>query len=266
MGSYAWTYPKPYFGGLSGIDLTPDGRNFVVIGDAGQLIFGTIRREGGQIVGLDFDQVKSLHTPTGARVKGLAEFDAEGLALTAEGRIYVSFEQVARVWAYDDWLGPAIPMPSHPDFAGFPANGGLEALAVAPDGTLYTVPEQAAAGPERRKVYRYRNGAWSVFGTIDVPGAFWPVGADIGPDGRFYLLERRYLPLVGFASRVRRFAIGRAGLEAPEVLFETGFGVHDNLEGIAVWRDAAGAIRLTMVSDDNRSRFQETELVEYALP
>jgi hypothetical protein len=39
---------------------------------------------------------------------------------------------------------------------------------------------------------------------------------------------------------------------------------HDNLEGIAVWRDAEGFIRLTMISDDNgRAPFQRTEFVEY---
>ena len=41
---------------------------------------------------------------------------------------------------------------------------------------------------------------------------------------------------------------------------------HDNLEGLAVWRDDSGAIRLTMISDDNFNLLQRTELVEYAVP
>ena len=40
-------------------------------------------------------------------------------------------------------------------------------------------------------------------------------------------------------------------------------GEHDNLEGIAVWRDRNGDIRITMISDDNYRAFQRTEFVEY---
>ena len=33
-----------------------------------------------------------------------------------------------------------------------------------------------------------------------------------------------------------------------------------------MWRDEAGAIRLTMISDDNFNFFQRTQLVEYTVP
>ena len=79
--------------------------------------------------------------------------------------------------------------------------------------------------------------------------------------GRLYLLERDFAG-IGFRSRVRRFAPDGTG---EEVLLETGIGVHDNLEGISVWRDDLSRIRLTMVSDDNFRFFQRTEFVEYAL-
>lgn len=246
--------------------MTEDGASFVTVGDGGQLVFGTVEREDGRITGLDFDQVKSLHTPDGRRVTGLWEFDAEGVALSPERRLYVAFEQDARVWAYDAWLGPAIPLPRHPDFAEFPANGGLEALAIGPDGALYALSERSTKVRRGRAVYRYRNGAWSVFGTVGTSRGFWPVGADVGPDGRFYLLERRYLPFLGFATRVRRFGIGAEGLEAAEVLLETGQGRHGNLEGIAVWEDPEGGLRITMIADDDDLDDQRTELVDYAVP
>jgi hypothetical protein len=49
-------------------------------------------------------------------------------------------------------------------------------------------------------------------------------------------------------------------------VLETKTGDFDNLEGISVWRDATGAIRVTMVSDDNFMFFQQTQLVEFSLP
>ena len=238
----------------------------MTIGDAGQIVRGRIERAGDRVVGVDFDFVKSLHTPEGRRVTGLFEFDAEGFAMTAERTYYVSFEHDARVWYYSKWLGPATALPRHPDFAILPDNQGLEALAIDPDGTLYTLPELPPRLFGTRHVYRFRDGAWETFGHINTDRLFWPVGADIGPDGLFYLLERRVAPLLGFSTRVRRFRIGPAGLEGAETLIETPLGRHDNLEGLAVWQDNEGRVRLTMISDDNRHPSQRTEIVEYALP
>jgi hypothetical protein len=49
------------------------------------------------------------------------------------------------------------------------------------------------------------------------------------------------------------------------VLLRSAAGTHDNLEGLAVWRDVGGHIRLTMISDDNFRFFQKTEFVEYVV-
>jgi len=77
------------------------------------------------------------------------------------------------------------------------------------------------------------------------------------------VLERHFARRQGFSSRVRRLEIGTG---AVETVFQSPIGDHDNLEGLAVWRDESGAIRLTMVSDDNfRRALQETEFVEYVL-
>ena len=91
-------------------------------------------------------------------------------------------------------------------------------------------------------------------------------GADTGPDGRLYVLEREFAKWRGFATRVRSFAYGADGLTDEQLVLQTPIGQHDNLEGLAVWQDDTGAIRLTMVSDDNFFVFQRTEFVEYRLP
>ena len=78
------------------------------------------------------------------------------------------------------------------------------------------------------------------------------------------MLERDFLGIRGFASRVVRFDLLALGPE--EELLRTAPGIHDNLESIAVWRDTAGDLRLTMISDDNFSLLQQTQLVDYRLP
>ena len=96
-------------------------------------------------------------------------------------------------------------------------------------------------------------------------GGFLPVSADIGPDGRFYLLERNF-GLFGFRSRLRRWELTEKGPVGEQTLLQTSSGRHDNLEGLSVWRDHSGSLRATMISDDNFRSLQRTELVEYALP
>jgi hypothetical protein len=131
-------------------------------------------------------------------------------------------------------------------------------------GTLYGVPERSGGLTEPFPVYRYRDGVWDVPFSVARRGEFLPVGADVGPDGLLYLLERRFLGVFGLQSRVRRFAVDGDGIGQEQTLFETLPRTHDNLEGIAVWRDAQGFIRLTMISDDNgRAPLQRTEFVEY---
>ncbi len=111
-------------------------------------------------------------------------------------------------------------------------------------------------------VWRYRDGEWTTAFTIAGQGPWAPVGADVGPDGRLYLLERDFKGLLGFATRVRRFDMTDGGVSGGETLLETRLGQYDNLEGLTVWDDGQG-IRLTMISDDNFLFVQRTELVEY---
>ena len=90
---------------------------------------------------------------------------------------------------------------------------------------------------------------------------FAVTGADLGPDGRLYVLERNFTGL-GFRSRLRR--VNMDGSEE-EILLTTPTGTHDNLEGVAIWADDQG-LRATMISDDNFRFFQRTEVVDYRLP
>ena len=99
-----------------------------------------------------------------------------------------------------------------------------------------------------------------------VPSApgFESSGADFGPDGRLYLLEREFTGFA-FRSRVRRFTLSNDSVTQEETLLETPHHTHGNLEGLSVWRDAGGALRLTMISDDNFKSFLRSEFVEYRL-
>lgn len=262
LQSYRWTLDDPDFGGLSGIEVWPDGERFLAISDKGAFVEGRIERAAdGSIAGVSSGPMRPL-LARGSEGLAKGRTDSEGLAVAADGRVFVSFEGVARVLEYDRISGSAQNLPSHPDFARLQLNSALEALAVDGEGTLYTLPERSGAMDRPFPVYRYRGGVWDQ--PFDLPrrGGFLAVDADVGPDGRFYLLEREFQGLAGFAARVRSFALSD-GLSDERVEMQSATGQHDNLEGLSVWRDATGGLRMTMVSDDNFNFFQTTEIVEY---
>jgi len=269
QSAFRWTVDSPRFGGFSGIELDADGVAFTAITDRGHWTRGRLLRDvAGQIIGVEADPMRPLRDPQGKPLADKAR-DAEGIAIAADGSVLVSFEGPARIWRYTNLDGPAVPLPEHPDFAAMQINSALEALAIDPEGVIYTVPERSGAVDRPFPVYRFKAGNWDRDLSIPRSGAFLPVGADFGPDGRLYLLERSLTPWLafwGFASRVRSFAPERATLTDERLELQSLPGRHDNLEGLAVWRDADGAIRLTMISDDNFIGFQRTEIVEYRLP
>ncbi|KMW58990.1 ABC-type cobalamin/Fe3+-siderophores transporter, ATPase component [Candidatus Rhodobacter oscarellae] len=264
VGSFTWTSGAEGFGGFSGLEVDETGTSFMAVSDKGYISTGTLRREAGRIAAVEQANLRPLKDDDGSALDRY-EVDGEGLALRADGRLYVSFEAVHRVWTYRDPGSEAAWLPRHHSFNALQNNSSLEALAIGPDNALYTLPERSGKLERPFPVYRYKNGAWTIPFTIPRRGQFLPVGADFGPDGRLYLLERHFTGLLGFMSRVRSFAVQGKRILDERVLLSTPSGRHDNLEGIAVWRDAQGALRVTMISDDNYRFLQRTEFVEYRL-
>ncbi|SDE61613.1 esterase-like activity of phytase family protein [Limimaricola pyoseonensis] len=261
LGSYTWPEEAHGLGGFSALETDAQGQGFVMLSDRARMLDGRfLRDEQGRITGVEIEEEGPLRNGPDGLMSG-PHADSEGLAIDASGRRWISFEGRARVRAETGRDGPEL-LPEPAAFREMQLNSALEALAVGSDGALYTIPERSGRVDRPFPVYRWRAGAWDEAFQVPRRDAFLVTGADIGPDGRFYLLERDFVG-VGFRSRVRRFALDGSN---EEVLLETGVGVHDNLEGLSVWQDAAGRIRLTMVSDDNFRFFQTTEFVEYALP
>ena len=264
INSFPWTEDAADFGGFSGLELADNGMDFVAISDGGIIATGRLERVGGKISDVTNFDINVLKDDDGSTLDRY-EFDSEGIALRPDGRIYISFEAVHRVWTYSSPTSEGAWLHRHPDFKSFQNNSGLEALAIGPDNALYTLPERSGRLTRPFPVYRYKNGAWSKPFKIPRRGEFLPVGADFGPDGRFYLLERHFAGLFGFSTRIRSFRLDRDGFSDDIELLKTRGGRHDNLEGIAVWQDEQGDIRVTLISDDNYRFLQRTEFVEYRL-
>jgi hypothetical protein len=257
LGTYVWAGPGPRFGGFSAIEVQPDGLHFLVLSDRAMMIDGVFERADGLITGVTEAGRHLVRDIKGDAMVGRWA-DSEGLAVAPDGQIYMSFEGLPRVRVQNGVEGGPRLLPAPAEFQAMQENAALEALAIGPDGAIYTIPERSGRQDRPFPVYRFQAGQWDVPFSIPRREEFLISGADIGPDGLLYVLERDFTGL-GFRTRVRRFDLTGGG---EEVLLETDTGTHDNLEGISVWADNLG-MRITMISDDNFRFFQETQIVEY---
>lgn len=264
LNSFVWRHSADWFGGFSALHISDNGRQMIALSDRALLVRAVVKRDEDGITGVRITGNWPVLSSKGRPLSGRAG-DSEGIAVMPDGGYYVSFEAVHRVARYRASDAQARVLPRPQAFEDLDLNGSFEALAIDNQGRLYTMPEKSRTRNGDIPVYRWDGKVWSTPFVLPQRGDFLPVSADFGPDGRFYVLERK-LSLIGFQSRLRRWQITKNGPIAEETLFTTGTGKHDNLEGLSVWRDDQGRLRATMVSDDNFMALQRTELVEYLLP
>ena len=257
----------PRVGGLSGLEVTPDGASFTAISDRGYLLTGQFERTNGVLNTISITGIRDLPGPDGGRpAPGKAGRDSEGLSITSDGRLYISFEGNHRLTRYrpDGAVIDEIALPQ-PD--GLVDNNGFEALAFDHLDRPVVIQEGAARPPTTSAIYRLEGGEWREIAYLQRNSSFLPVGADFGPDGALYLLERK-VSFTGFHSRIRRLDLTADGTVAGtiegDIVWQPAT-TYGNLEGLSVWTDAEGALRATMVADDNFLPFMPGGMVEIGL-
>ncbi len=256
------------FGGLSGLDISPDGRRLRAVSDLGNWITAELTHDAdGRLIAAESWRAAPLLTPTGDEVNGLQR-DAEGLTRDFDGSFLVSFEQDHRIWRYPrDLHVPPAPVATPFDLTGAPRNGGLEGITLLPDGTVLGITEKHANGDGGLKGWLMKNGA--ALGISYVPRkGFSPTDLAALPNGDVLLLERSFHFI---AMRARVVRLSRTGLAAGATV-HGGTVAHlqrpltvDNFEGLAVRRDRAGRTLLYLVSDNNFLAFQRTLLLQFRM-
>jgi hypothetical protein len=252
------------FGGLSGLSVTGDGAAATVVGDRGRLFTWRLARENGVITGVGEARSMPLRDTLGRGLR-TAQRDAEALAVSGED-LFVAFEGEHRVWRYPGGGLRARALPDVPGVERLSVNSGVEALAVDGGGALYAIPERSGALDRPFPVWRLSpgNAAWSI-GAWPRRPPYLVTGADIGPDGMLYVVERDFSLLGGWSMRLSRADLGDWPNLRPETLLTWSRGGIDNMEAVSLWRDPAGVTRLVMLSDDNFHPLQRTLLLEFAL-
>jgi hypothetical protein len=264
LGSYNWQDTRPGFGGFSGLEIEDGGLSGYALSDRGYLIAITISRDAaGLISSVSGGPSIPLRTSTGEPVEH-GNADSEGLRRLPDGRLCASFENNARISCHITPDAAAELLPRHPDFAELPHNSSLESLAADSQGRLYTIPEEPDASGAFR-VYRFDGTDWQQPFSFPARDGYLATDADFGPDGRLYVLERKLALTSGFLSRVRSFTVTEAAALDEATVVEPVFLRHGNLEGLSVWRDQNGDIRLTLIADNAQMPVFRNEITEYRL-
>lgn len=265
-------------GGLSGLLSLDSGRRILAITDNGQWVTGdVIQADDGTPSGLENVRVAAMRGADGKTLRGVWGHDTE--ALTRDGdTLLVAAERANKIYRFPwplvtggERMLEELDLPE--DMRRLRASKGLEALATAPAGTPLagTLVAIAERGPSEAHDLP---GFLMFENTVDRfqiarSGRYDATDAVFLPTGDLLLLERRFnlRDLVGM--RLRLFGadsiVPGARLEG-ETLLEADYGYQiDNMEALAVHRNAAGEVILTLLSDNNRSLLQRTVLLRFRL-
>ena len=260
---------RDMLGGLSAMEVSPDGSTLTAIGDRGW-VFTIALRYGADngLVEAAVTGVTPVLEPDGTPVSGLRA-DAEGLARLSNGGYALSFEREHRIAVYPAGPGDtgALGLLVPPRGTELSSNRGIEALTALPDGRLLAIAETALdVDAGRHQAWLVDDRGWSDLVYQAEPG-FRPSGATTLPSGDVVVIERRTPRLLTLGGRlvfipatalrpgttVSGVEIGRLG---PPL-------TNDNYEAVAAWRDADGRTRLLVASDDNYTALLRTRLEQF---
>ncbi len=282
LGTLELSSQTPHFGGYSGLALDAAGKRLVAVSDAGHWLTGEIVYRDGRAAGLAKAKIGPLRALDGRPLRKTRDTDAEGIAFAEAGAVsgnaYVAFERNHRIGLFSvgaQGVGPPsryLKLPAQARSAT--SNKGFEALAVlragpAKGGLLaFTEEYLDEAGNQYGWIL---GGATPGRVRLRQEGGFAVTDLAALPNGDLLVLERRFRSSEGVKMRLRRVpadAVRPGALLDGEILLESDDTREiDNMEGLAVHRDAGGRTILTVISDDNFNRwFQRTLLMQFALP
>ncbi len=273
-GGLLLTSPFSGFGGISAFTLDPSGRTFLAVTDASVLLSGTLETEGDRPVGLSHVMAAALRDDKGQLLATQGREDSESIAVSPDG-IFIGLETVNEIWLYpaSNPLGqPGKRIAVPPEVKTLRRNTGLESLVYVPTGplagALIGIGEEGPTTGSDLPGFLIGGRTPGLF-TIAKSGPFDATDAALGPDGELFLLERHYAVTTGVAMQIRRMRLADvkpgARLDG-DILFTANMAYEvDNMEGLAVTRNAAGETLLTLISDDNFNPLQRTILLRFAV-
>ena len=250
---------------------------FFAVTDTGKWLTFDAVETGGRLVGVRNAVFVPIAEPDGRPAPNKTAGDAEALEWNpATGAATVVYEQNHRI-AHFTGIDPARPetLATPPTtvegitaMAGWPINGGGEAMAILPGGARIIIGERARRLDGSHVAFLTRNGVTREIGISGI-ARFAPTDAVAIDATRMLILHRRFgidgqaaaISLVDLAP-----ALDGAATETPlpiRVLAQWRPPVTvDNMEGLAV-RRVGDRLFVYVISDDNLNSLQRTILMKF---
>lgn len=279
-GGLVLSSPSPEFGGWSGLVTSEDGRRLFAISDRGDWMTADLLSDAdAQPRGLANPMLGEIPAMGGQTLSRGRDRDAESVALLdgtlSRGTLLISFERNHRIGRFpisDRGLGaPSGYLRLAPDARRMSMNRGMEAVTVLRGGPLKGAV--IAFSEEMHDAARNHTGWLWPGGPNSEPqrlnlvniGDFAVTDAASLPDGSIIVLERRFRWLEGVKMRMRLVKaadIKPGALLDGDVLIDADMTSEiDNMEALAISRDARGQTVLTVMSDNNFNSFLQRSLL-----
>ncbi|WP_421780106.1 esterase-like activity of phytase family protein [Kiloniella litopenaei] len=281
-GGIKITSPHKRFGGLSGLEVSSDGRSLLAIGDKGLWLTGRLNYGlNGNLLSLTNGLLSTMQGSKGQNLVRKKDRDSESIALADNGAVYVSFERDHRILEYAAPLTMttgAIALPQ--DFTDIASNNrGIEALTWLSGNCLLAIPERTTVSAKTSQqesvieAYLWHQQNWDKL-YLESHKNYLPTGLSSTPQGDLLLLEREFSFLEGFKTSLRFFpaseiqtALSLQGYVMRGDVLATFEGAEsiDNMEGISSRIGENGETLIYLLSDDNLSFAQDTLLLMFEL-
>jgi hypothetical protein len=271
------------FGGWSGLAIERDGRRFLAVSDAGAWMTGELTYAGKAPTGIANTRIGPLLTRDGQNLTRGRDRDAESLTLLSgsldKANLLVAFEQNTRIARYDFSISkgssPTRGFVELPQAARISARSGFEAMTVLRGGphtgAFVAFSERGTDAQGHRSGWLWGNSKPGTPVRLTDKGGYAVTDVASLEDGSLIVLERRFGWFEGLFIRLRVVAAKDVASGEPiagETLLEADLAHEiDNMEGLAISRDASGTAILTLISDDNfNTALQRTLLLQFAYP
>ena len=251
------------YGGFSGLVISNEGTEALVVTDKSFFfVLELLRDENDILTGYSVIRKGRILSSKGEHLNG-RNTDSESIVIDKNNNYYISFESNHRIMMHAKVEGKGVIVPKHPMFRKLSVNKGIEALAIDADNRLIAIPEKPPSGISDIPIFRLQNDEWEIVKYVKINDNFLVTDAEILPEGLLLILERKFSWTQGFKTRFRLISLDKFDNKEPVTVFTSTANQFDNLEGVTLWRDKNGEMRILTVSDDNFHPLQQSEIREF---
>ena len=253
------------YGGFSGLVIQDEGSEALILTDKSFFfVLKFQRNDDDNLMGYSLIRKGRILSSKGEHLNG-RNTDSESIVIGENNNYYISFESNHRIMMHTKIEGKGVFIPKHPMFRKLSVNKGIEALAIDNEDRLIAIPEKPPLGLSDIPIFRLQNNKWEIIKYLKIMDDFLVTDAEFLPDGLLLILERKFSWTQGFKTRFRLISLNNFDNRKPITVFTSTANQFDNLEGMALWKDKKGAIRILTVSDDNFHPLQQSEIREFFL-